>query len=61
MMFAEKNRENTTAWEIDKSEKLLIKIDKNLNKVLKMIFNLCNIYIKYFNQIKNANKQCNEI
>ena len=48
--------ENTAIWQIDSQEKLFTKIDKNLDGVLKMILNMRTIYIKYLNQVNNADK-----
>ena len=56
-MLAEEDRENTAAWQINSQEKLFTEIDKNPDGVLKMILDICNIYIKYLNQANNANKQ----
>ena len=55
-MLAKKNRKNTAAWQIDSQEKLFTKIDRNLDGVLKMIFDMRTIHTKYLNQANNANK-----
>lgn len=55
-MFTEKKRENITTWQFNNLERLLIKIDRNLNRVLKMILDIQIIYIEYLNQANNADK-----
>ena len=55
-MLAEKDRKNTAAWQIDSQEKLFIEIDRNPNRVLKMILDMHIIYTKYLNQANNTNK-----
>lgn len=52
----EKDCNNIAAQQIDKQEKLLIKMDKNFNDVLTIILDMYNIYIKYLNNINNVNK-----
>ena len=59
--LAEENRDNTKAWQIDSREKLLTEMDKDPNKVLTIILDMRNIYIKYLNQANHADKQCKEI
>ena len=60
-IFIKENCNNTAAWQIDNGKKLLTEIDKDLNKVLIMILNKCNIYSKYLNQANYTNKQCKKI
>ena len=59
--FAEKDCDNTAAWQIDSREKLLTEMDKNPDEVLTMILDIRNIYTKYLNQANHANKQCKKI
>ena len=54
--IAEKDCDNTTAWQIDSREKLLTEIDKNPDRVLTMILDMRNIYTKYLNQANQADK-----
>ena len=55
-MLAEKNCKNIAVWQIDSQKKLFSEIDKNPDRVLKMILDMCTIYIKYLNQTNTANK-----
>ena len=59
--LAEKVRENIAAWQINSQEKLFIKINKNLNGVLRIILDIYTIYTKYMNQANNADKQYNQV
>ena len=59
--LAEKDRDNTAAWQIDSREKLLTEMDKDPDTILTMILNMRNIYTKYLNQANHADEQCKEI
>ena len=59
--LAEEDRDNTAAWRIDSQEKLLTEMDKDPDRVLTMILDMCNIYTKYLNQANHADKQCKKI
>ncbi len=59
--FAEEDRNNTTAWQINSREKLLTEMDKDPNRVLMMILDMCNIYTEYLNQANHADEQCKKI
>ena len=48
-MLAKEDCNNTAAWQIDSQKKLLTEMDKDPNKVLIMILDMCNIYTKYLN------------
>ena len=54
--LAEEDRKNTAAWRIDSQEKLFTEMDRNSDRVLKMILDMHTIYTKYLNQANNANK-----
>lgn len=56
-MLIEKDYNNTTAWKIDNQEKLLTKINKNVNEVLIIILNMHIIHIKYLNQANDIDKK----
>ncbi len=60
-MLAEKDRDNTVAWQINSREKLLTEMDKDPDGNLTMILDIRNIYIKYLNQTNHTDKQCKEI
>ena len=57
----QEEHKNATAQQIDNLEKLLAKIEKDSNKILFIIFNMWNIYIKYLGQANKLNKKYNEI
>lgn len=48
-IFAKKDDNHTTAWQIDSREKLLIEINKDPEEVLTIILDLRNIYTTYLN------------
>lgn len=48
-MLAQEEPTNTTAWQIYSLEKFFVKIKKNPKRVLFMILDMKNIYIKYLN------------
>ena len=54
--LAEKDCDNTAAWQIDSREKLLTEMDKDPDEVLTMILDMRNIYTKYLNQANHADK-----
>ena len=60
-ILAKKNHNNIVVWQINSRETLLIKINKDLNRVLTMILDMRIIYTKYLNQANNANKKCKQI
>lgn len=61
-MFAQKNCNDTTAWQIDSQEKLFIEIDRTSDELQIIILNsIYIISIEYVNEAKDANKQCNRI
>ena len=60
-MLIKKNYKNTATLQIDNLKKLFIKIDKNINRIQKIILNIYTIYTKYLNQISNAIKSYNQI
>ena len=49
LMLIKEDHKNTTAWQIESWEKLFIEIDRNPNRVMKIIVNMRTIYIKYLN------------
>ncbi len=59
--LAEKDCVNTAAWRINSQEKLLTEIDIDLDGVLMMILDMCNIYTNYMNQANYVDKQCKKI
>ncbi len=46
-MLAEDNHKNTATWQINSQEILFTKIDRNPNRILKMILDMRIIYTKY--------------
>ncbi len=59
--LAEEDCDNTTTWRINSREKLLTEMDKDPDRVLTMILDMCNIYTEYLNQANHADEQCKEI
>lgn len=59
--LTEENRKNTIIWQIDSWEKLFTEIDRNSDRILKIILDIPTIYTKYLNQANNADKLYNQI
>ena len=55
-MLTKKDYKNIAAWQIDSQKKLSTEIDRNPDKVLKIILDICTIYTKYLNQANNTNE-----
>lgn len=60
-MLTENDCNNTAPWQINSQKKLLIEMDKDLDKVLTTILDIHNIYTKYLNQANHAKKQCKKV
>ncbi len=60
-MLAQEKLTNAAAWQIDNLERLLAKIEKDLDGVLSMILDMWSIYTKYLDQANKADKERNEI
>lgn len=55
-MLIQKEYTHTIAWQIDSLKWLLIKIKKDLEKILFLILNIWSIYIKYLDKANKKNK-----
>lgn len=59
--FIQKDCKNSSTWQINSWVILLTEIDKNADRVIRIIFDIGNIYTKYLNQANNTSKKCNHI
>ena len=57
----EQEHNNAAAWQIDSLERLLAEIEKDPERVLSMILDMCNIYTKDLNKGNKADKKRDKI